>query len=102
MRRFYYTEYARHCLRFYVTTMDIGTTPRFNSEVDRNNWMACYHATKNYGSRNLEIIQEIYSHGDTIPDKIYHLAMKLGVSQEAISSLIGKVERDVAKKRGLI
>ena len=102
MRKFYYTDYARHCLRFYVTTMDIGTTPRFNSEVDKNNWTACYHATKNYGRKNLEIIKEIYSPGDTIPDKIYNLARRLEVPQESISTLVGKVERDVAKKRGLI
>lgn len=100
--RKYYTEYVRHCLRFYVTTMDIGTAPHFNSEVDKNNWVACYQAVKNYSPENLEIIKEIYSPGDTIPDKIYNLAKNLGVSQTPISTMLDKLERDVAKKRGLI
>lgn len=98
----HYTEYVRHCLRFYVTTMDIGTTPRFDNEVEKNNWAACYHATKNMSPKNLEIIKEIYSPGDTIPDKIYHLSKQMKVPQGEISVMLGKLEKDVAKKRGLI
>lgn len=100
--RQHYTEYVRHCLRFYVTTMDIGTTPRFDNEVEKNNWAACYHATKNMSPKKLEIIKEIYSPGDTIPDKIYHLAKDMKVPQGEISVMLGKLEKDVAKKRGLI
>lgn len=98
----HYAEYVRHCLRFYVTTMDIGTTPRFDNEVEKNNWVACYHATKNMSPRKLEIIKEIYSPGDTIPDKIYRIAEERNVPQEDISRLIGRLEKDVAKRRGLI
>lgn len=98
----HYTEYVRHCLRFYVSTIDIGTTPRFDNEVERNNWAACYHATKNMSPKNLEIIKEIYSPGDTFSDKIYHLSNALRVPQGEISVMLGKLEKDVAKKRGLI
>lgn len=97
-----YTEYARHCLRLYVTTMDIGTTPRFDNEVERNNWTACYHAVKNMSPENLEIIKEIYSPGDTIPDKIYNLAKQLRVPQGDISSMLARLEKNVARLRGLI
>ena len=82
--------------------MDIGTPPRFDNEVEKNNWVACYLATKNMSPKKLGIIKEIYSPGDTIPDKIYQLAKEMKVPQEDISILLRKLEQDVAKKRGLI
>lgn len=98
----YYSEFVRHCLRFYVTTLDVGSCPKFNTEVEKNNWVACHRAMKNVSPEDLEIIKEIYSPGDTIPDKIYNLSKELKVSQGDISVMIGKLERDVAKKRGLL
>ena len=82
--------------------MDIGYTPCFTNEVEKNNWTACYHATKYMGPRDLEIIREVYRPGDTIPDKIYNLSNALKVPQVDISHMIGKLEREVAKRRGLI
>jgi hypothetical protein len=98
----YYADYVRHCLRFYVMTMDMGTSPRFNTEVDRNNWAACYAATKNFDDKTLDIVREIYGPGDTIPDKIYNLAKGLGVTQDYLWNIVNTLERNVAKRRGLL
>ena len=70
----YYADYVRHCLRFYVMTMDIGTPPKFNTDVDKYNWAACHAVVKNLDDKGKDIVREIYSPGDTIPDKIYHMA----------------------------
>lgn len=98
----YYADYVRHCLRFYVMTLDVGTSPRFNSDVDRNNWSACHAAVKNLDDKTMSIVREIYCPGDTIPDKIYHLAKELKVNQDSIWNIINTLERNVAKKRGLL
>ena len=98
----YYADYVRHCLRFYVMTMDIGTSPRFNTEADRNNWAACHFALKNFDDKTLDIVREIYSPGDTIPDKIYHMAKTRNISQDSIWNIVNTLERNVAKKRGLL
>ena len=98
----YYADYVRHCLRFYVMTLDIGTSPRFNTQVDKNNWVACQAATKNLDDKTMEIVREIYSPGDTVPDKIYHLAKRLNVHQDYIWNIVNALESNVAKKRGLL
>lgn len=98
----YYADYVRHCLRFYVMTMDMGTSPRFNTEVDRNNWAACHAAMRKFDNNTLDIVREIYGPGDTIPDKIYNIAKRLRVDQDSIWNIVNALERDVAKKRGLL
>ena len=98
----YYADYVRHCLRFYVTTLDVGTSPKFNTDVDKNNWAACHAVVKNFDDKTMVIVREIYGPGDTIPDKIYHLAKELKVTQDSIWNIVNTLERNVAKKRGLL
>ena len=100
----YYSEYVRHCLRYYVKTLDEGKGghPIFRSEADKENWGACYQVLKDYSESNMEIISEIYRPGDTIADKIYLLAKTKQVPQDTIWNLINATERKVAKKRGLL
>ena len=98
----YYAEYVRHCLRFYVMTLDVGSCPKFNTEVDKNNWMACHLSVKNTDPKTMEIIKEIYRPGDTIPDKVYQMSKDMRVSQDSIWNIINTLERNVAKKRGLL
>jgi hypothetical protein len=95
---------VRHCLRYYVKTLDEGKGghPIFKSDADRENWSACYHILKCYSQDNVDIIHEIYRPGDTIADKIYLLAKTKNVPQDTIWSLINMTERKIAKKRGLI
>ena len=100
----YYSEYVRHCLRYYIKTLDEGNGghPIFNTEADRENWSACYYVLKDYSPSNMEIIAEIYRPGDTIADKIYLIAKNMRVNQDKIWSLINTTERKIAKKRGLL
>lgn len=100
----YYSEFVRHCLRYYIKTQDEGHGghPVFSSEADKANWVACYQALKYYTKDQLEIIYEIYRPGDTIADKIYQLSQTKGVQQDTMWNLIRDVERKIAKRRGLI
>ena len=100
----YYSEYVRHCLRYYIKTWDEapGCVPVFKSDVDKANWCACYYVLKDYSQSNLDTVAEIYRPGDTIADKIYQMAKDRGVHQDTIWGLINATERKIAKKRGLI
>ena len=100
----YYSEYVRHCLRYYVKTLDEGKGghPIFKSDADRENWKACYHVLKDYSPSDMDIIAEIYRPGDTIADKIYLIAKTKGVNQDRFWGLINNTERKIAKKRGLL
>ena len=100
----YYSEYVRHCLRYYIKTLDEGKGghPIFRTETDKANWSACYHVLKDYSDRDMDIISEIYRPGDTIADKIYQMAKNMRVHQDTIWGLINNTERKIAKKRGLL
>lgn len=100
----YYSEYVRHCLRYYVKTLDEGNGghPIFKSEADKANWGACYHVLKEYPQSHFDIVCEIYRPGDTIADKIYMMAKNRRVSQDTLWGLINNTERKIAKKRGLL
>lgn len=100
----YYSEFVRHCLRYYIKTQDEGKGghPIFNSEADKANWSACYNVLKHYTPENMETIAYIYRPGDTIADKIYLLSKSKGVTQDRLWGLINITERKIAKKRGLV
>ena len=102
--RTYYSEFVRHCLRYYVKTLDegLGGHPIFRSEADKLNWSACYEVLKDYSQFNMDIIAEVYRPGDTIADKIYMLSNNKRVPQDTIWNLINNTERKIAKKRGLL
>lgn len=100
----YYSEFVRHCLRHYVKTLDEGRGghPIFRCEAERNNWAACYNVLKKYSENDMDTISRIYRPGDTIADNVYMLSKAKQVSQDSLWSLISRVERSVAKERGLI
>lgn len=102
--KLYYSEFVRHCLRYYIKTLDEGKggCPIFKSAADRENWRACHEVLKSYPEDKMELISHIYRQGDTIADKIYALSETRRVSQKTYWSLIGKVEREIAEKRGLV
>ena len=100
----YYSEFVRHCLRYYIKTLDEGNGghPVFRNDADKENWSACYQVLKDYSERDLDTISYIYRPGDTIADKIYLLAKSKQISQDTIWHLINTTERMVAQKRGLV
>lgn len=100
----YYSEYVRHCLRYYIMTLDEGKGghPIFKTEVDKANWSACHNVLKDYSDIEMKIIAYIYRPGDTIADKIYLLSKIKQVTQDRIWGLVNTTERKIAKKRDLI
>jgi hypothetical protein len=64
--------------------------------------MACRDVLNNFSDNDMDTISQIYRPGDTIPDKIYMLSKIKRVPQDTIWSLINNIERQVAKRRGLI
>ena len=99
MNKPYYTEYVRHCLRFYSRNPTIA---RFNSLVDKENWYACHRVIENYSDRDTFIILRVYSGYDTIADNVYDVARLHNIDQNIIWDMIKDLERTIAKKRGLL
>lgn len=100
----YYSEFVRHCLRYYIKTLDEGKggCPVFRNDAERENWSACHYVLNGCCENDVDMISQIYRPGDTIADNIYMLSKVKGVSQDALWSLIGRIERKIAQKRGLI
>ena len=98
MGREVYSEYVRHCLRFYARYKK----PKFDSYADMLNWRACDYALKSFSDSERDNLLYIYREGDTVPDNIYQLAKSRGVSQDGIWKLVNDLERKVAKQRGLL
>ena len=99
----YYSEFVRHCLRYYIKTIDDGEFfPNFRSEADRRNWNACHDVMKDMPKEEKETLFRIYRKGDTIADNIYHLSIERGVTQDALWAVAVRLERKIAKKRGLL
>lgn len=100
----HYSEFVRHCLRFYIKTLDEGHGghPVFKSDAERANWTACCQVLMGYPDSDIDIISQIYRPGDTIADKIYELSKIKRIPQDSIWALINSVERKIAKQRGLV
>lgn len=99
MSKHFYTEYVRHCLRYYARNIN---KPRFNTEVDKNNWNACYRAIERYSDRDKDIFLRVYGMRDTLADNVYEASQIYLIDQNIIWDMIKDLERVVAKKRGLL
>ena len=100
----HYSEFVRHCIRYYVLTLDEGKggLPRFRSDAERDNWNACHQVLKDYPVRDMDIISQLYRPGDTLPDKIYAMSKSEQISQNTLWNMVSDTEKKIAKKRGLI
>lgn len=99
MNRPFYSEYVRHCMRFYARNME---KPHFNTEVDKNNWYACHRALERYSEQDKNILIRVYGWFDTIADNVFAVAKADHIDQTVIWDMIKDFERSVAKKRGLL
>ena len=98
----YYREYVRHCLAHYVTTLEVGSSPKFRTAVDKTNWLSCNEVAAKLDPDDLKLLRELYGTGDTIPDKIYQISRSRRTSQSYLWSFVEDIEYKVAKARGLI
>ena len=99
MNRPFYSEYVRHCMRYYARNT---AKPRFNTEVDKNNWHACHRAIEPYSERDKDILIRVYGLFDTLADNVYETAKFYDIDQNIIWDMMKEFERSVARKRGLI
>ena len=96
--RKYYTEYVRHCLRFYTR----HPQAKFKTKADEANWKACESAMHKLTPVEQELVTDIYKAGDTIPDNIHQVSKARRLDQEYLWNLINTLEQLVAKRRGLL
>ena len=99
MNRPYYSEYVRHCLRFYTRNRELT---QFKTEVDKNNWLSCASVLKKYSDTDQNIINLVYGSFDTISDNVYETAKKYEINQSIIWDMMKEIERKIAHRRGLI
>lgn len=99
MNRPYYSEYVRHCLRFYTRNLSLTN---FKSEADKNNWFACAAVLKGCTERDFNILVAVYGGFDTLADNVYETAKKYRIEQNVIWDMMKDVERRIAKRRGLM
>ena len=99
MSRAFYSDYVRHCLRFYTR----HESPKFfRTESDKLNWNACDEVFKTLSDDEKELLYEIYRSADTLADNIYVTSESRDIPQEDIWSLIARIENRIAKKRGIL
>ena len=99
MNRPYYSEYVRHCLRFYTRNLSLTN---FKSEADKLNWFACATVLKGCTERDFNILVAVYGGFDTLADNVYETAKKYRIEQNVIWDMMKDVERRIAKRRGLM
>lgn len=99
-----YTEYAKHAMRYYVSTIINAPSqqPRFKTESDKKNWLACQFALNTFAIEDRDLIVQMYLTKDNMPENIYDLSKKANVRQDRLWGLVNDFERVFAKKRGLI
>jgi len=94
----FYSDYVQHCMRFFARY----TRPKFRSNADKENWNACASAIKGFTDFEQDILLNVYSEGDTIPDNIYRISEDRSIKQETIWKIVNTLERRIAKRRGLL
>ena len=104
MARSYYSEFIKHAMRYYSKNALNGSSekPKFKSDADKRNWLACNVALKNLPDDTRNMLLTVYSGGDTLPDNVYQYAQSHKVEQDTIWNAIYDLERKIAKRRGLI
>ena len=93
-----YTEYAKHCMRFYSRYTSVSS---FKNKVDKANWYACHNVLKSYSERDKDILVYVYGAFDTVADNVYTIANKYHIHQNIIWDMMKEFERKVAIERGL-
>lgn len=98
----HYSDFVRYCLRKYVETLEIGTAPKFDTEIEKVNWLSCHNVVTKLSASNQQLVQKLYGPGDTLPDKIYRISQARRMSQAPLWKLVDEVEYSIAKQRGMI
>ena len=98
----HYSDCVRYFLSQYISTLDIGTTPKFKNEAEKTNWLACHQVLATLAPNDVKLVCDIYRKGDTVADNIYRIATTRRTSQGYYWKLVDDVEYKIAQKRGLL
>ena len=99
MSRPYYSEYVRHCLRFYARNLACSA---FKTPVDEQNWKACHEAISYMPDKMKDILVKVYGGRDTLADEVYNTSREYSINQNIIWDVMKEFEKMVARHRGLI
>lgn len=99
MSRPFYSEYIKHCMRFYSRNLHIT---HFKTPTDEMNWKACHEVILALPDKTKDILVSVYGGYDTLGDEVYNAARKYHVNQNIIWDMMKVFERTVAEHRGLI
>ena len=98
----HYSDCVRYFLTQYISTLDIGATPKFKNAAEKVNWLACHEVLSTLDPQDLKLVCDIYRRGDTVADNIYQISRSRRTSQGYYWRLVDDVEYKIAQKRGLI
>lgn len=96
--RTYYSDYIAHCMRFYARY----PSPRFKTEADRQNYLACESVLRRLAPEEREILTELFSAGDTVHERVNEIARRRGIDRDRVWVLLTAAEEKIAKRRGLL
>lgn len=104
MRKEHYTDYVKHALRYYIRTTQKNSVERpcFRTEADHRNWVAVEAALNDYTSFERRMFYTLYSSKEALPYAVNQYAMRYSMDIDRIWRMITEIERNVAKRRGLI
>lgn len=94
-----YSEYVKHCLRYYVKFRDKTVS---KSKADSLNWLAVDKVFQELSARDKEIVLTVYDRKENMRELVEDLAIQYRVDEYVIWGVITGVERKVAIARGLI
>ena len=85
-------------MKFYTRRSILCAT----TEADVLNWKACQRAISEFSSEEQEILRFVYREKGTIVDNVNRISKTKKMNQDSVWKLITRLERKVAKIRGLI
>ena len=96
----FYSEYVRHCLRFYAR---YEKPLAFRTDVDRLNWEACEDALSFHSPRVRKLAIAIYKQESlNIAEAVNKVSNDTGTDRVLLWSIVKRLEKNVAIARGLI
>lgn len=86
-------------MRTYVSNDE----PDFDNSTDNENWRAANEALKSFSREEQALLKAVYRHQLlTLPDAVSIVASEHNVRKQDVWSSLGKLQRKIARIRGLL
>lgn len=99
--KFYFTEYANHMIRFYLSTPN-GLKLQDKTGASIANWMAVQRVLYKLPEADMAMVKQIYTAQKAVPASVDQYCQETGADPEAVWAFIVKLNYKVAKARGLV